>query len=127
MSALWPATAGNAQRRAGDDSTQPALPVSLRRRRLSPDVQPERHREAPRVLSTSLLRLSAEDAGELSVERKVCGRADTVQIHSTANQTESSDVLLLTVLMDLECQFICEHGGHGQLLHWRAVGVNRVK
>jgi hypothetical protein len=75
--ALPPAAARDAQRRAGNDSAWPVLPVSLQRRRLCLKVQCERHQKAPRTMSTSLVRLSAEGAEQVSVDWKV----RTVQVY----------------------------------------------
>ena len=63
--ALRQTAARDAQRGAGNDSARPVLPVSVQRRRLSLEVQRERHQKAPRTMSTSLVRLSAEGAGQM--------------------------------------------------------------
>ena len=63
--ALRPATARDAQHGAGNYSAWPVLPVSLQRRRLSLEVQCERHQKAPRTMSTSLVRLPAEGAEQV--------------------------------------------------------------
>jgi hypothetical protein len=93
VSALWPAAARDAQRGAGDDSARPDLPLSLQRDRLSVEVQYERHQKAPWAMSTSIVRLSTEDVGEVSVEWKVRTQEDTVQTYSVTNRRIGLDVV----------------------------------